>query len=203
MKIFLVGATGKSGAWILKAALNRGHSVTALVREPLHRIQLSHPSLSIVAGDLNTIEKLDQIVSGHEIIISALNSESVESGTTKIIRAGESVHVLRFIGIAGGGILQLTENSLRRERPNYPAIFLKSSEGHLKAWKSLEKSKMQWTLLCTPDLKNAPANGSAHAREDYMPEGSNAVHLGDVANYILKIAEENIHIRKRVGFTGK
>jgi len=34
MKVFLLGATGKTGSLFLKMALERGHSVTAYVRSP-------------------------------------------------------------------------------------------------------------------------------------------------------------------------
>ncbi len=201
MKVFLVGATGRTGKWILKAALARGHEVTALVRDAASRGLDSHPSLRVISGDLFKVEDLAGILAGHEALISALNSAVVEAGTLRMIEAAQSAGVRRFLGVAGGGILQLDETHLRRERPGYPAMFVKSSEGHLRAWRALEASSLLWTLVCTPDLIDAPASGLAKQRVDYMPEGGRSVPCGDVAELLMSELDSPSFSRKRVGFT--
>jgi uncharacterized protein len=201
MKLFLVGATGRTGKWILKAALAGGHQVTALVRDPTDRLGISHPSLSVVSGDLFTVQNLVGTLSGHDAVISALNSGAVETGTQKLIAAAETAGVKRFFGFAGGGILQLDENRLRRDRPGYPEIFLKSSARHLQAWKALEASSLNWTLICTPDIANTAATGQAKFRADYMPTGGNSVAAGDIAEFLLTELDAGLFSRKRVGFT--
>lgn len=201
MKLFLVGSTGRTGKWILKAALDRGHQVTALVREPIDRIEISHANLTVVSGDLTNFANLASTLSGHDAIISALSSNTVDVGTQKIIAAAEMTGVSRFMGIAGGGILQLDEKHLRRDRPGYPEVFRQSSARHLQAWKALEASTLNWTLLCTPDLLDAPATGQAKFREEYMPAGRNSVAAGDVAEFFMTELETERFPRKRVGFT--
>ncbi len=201
MRIFLVGATGRAGKWILREALARGHQVTALVRGQSDRLGLSHRFLQIILGDLIEVDDLANSLSGHDAILSALSSASVEAGTHKLIMAAGSAGVTRFLGIAGGGILQLDEDLLRRDRPGYPKFFLKTSEGHLHAWNKLEASSLDWTLVCTPDLSDAPASGRAKCREDYMPEGSNVVPIGDVAEFLMNELEARRFVRKRVGLT--
>jgi len=131
MKIFLVGATGRTGQWILKTALERKFEVTALVRGTASRRLISHSSLSVIFADLFAVEDLTGMLAGHDALLSALSSDVVAAGTRSLVSAAESAGVRRFLGVAGGGILQLDETHLRRERPGYPALFLKSSEGHL------------------------------------------------------------------------
>lgn len=200
MRVFLVGATGRTGKWILRAALARGFEVTALVRGASDRLA-SHPALRVISGDLFEREDLAAVLAGHEAVLSALSSDVVEAGTLRLIKAAESAGVRRFLGVAGGGILQLDETRLRRERPGYPARFLKSSEGHLRAWRALEESSLLWTLVCTPDLIDAPASGLAKHLEDYMPEGGRSVPCGDVAELMMQELEAARFPRKRVGFT--
>ncbi len=201
MKVFLVGATGRTGKWILKAAMDHGFEVTVLVRDSASQRLIPHPSLRVIQGDLFAVEDLAGMLMGHEVVLSALSSDVVEAGTRRLIAAAERAGLRRFLGIAGGGILQLDEAHLRRERPGYPAIFLKSSEGHLNAWHALEKSSLMWTLVCTPDLVDAPASGLAKHREDYMPEGGRSVPCGDVAEFIMEELKTTRFYRKRVGFT--
>ncbi|WP_257873112.1 NAD(P)-dependent oxidoreductase [Hymenobacter sp. J193] len=52
MKIALIGATGFVGSKLLTEALNRGHQVTALVRDPT-RLTTRHANLTVVTGDVN------------------------------------------------------------------------------------------------------------------------------------------------------
>ena len=44
MKIFIVGGTGKTGKELIKQGLERGHSITALVRNP-DQLKISKPDL--------------------------------------------------------------------------------------------------------------------------------------------------------------
>lgn len=195
-----MGATGRAGKWILLAALARGHEVTALVRGASDRLA-SHPSLRVISGDLFEAEDLAVSMAGQDAVISALSSDVVAAGTLRLIEAAEKAGVRRFLGVAGGGILQLDETHLRRERAGYPAAFVKSSEGHLRAWSALEESSLLWTLVCTPDLIDEPASGLAKHRVDYMPEGGRRVPCGDVAEFMMGELEAARFSRKRVGFT--
>ena len=201
VKLFVIGATGRSGSWILKEAIERGHKVTALVRPPVDRLGDHSMRFTVVPGELLRMENLSQVIEGHDAIVSALSSDVVEVLTPRMIAAAESAGVTRFIAIAGGGILQLDEHSLRRDRVDYPAVFRKSSAGHLAAWKALETSNLNWSLICTPDLANASVTGKILFREDYMPAGRNSVALGDVARFVLDAAENGLHLRKRIGLT--
>lgn len=201
MKIFLVGATGRTGQWILKTALERRFEVTALVRGTASCRLSPHPSLRVIFADLFAVEDLAGMLGGHDAVLSALSSDVVAAGTRSLASAAERSGVRRFLGVAGGGILQLDEKHLRRERPGYPAIFLKSSEGHLEAWRVLEKSSLLWTLVCTPDLVDSPAAGLAKHREDYMPEGGMSVPCGDVAEFMMGELEAARFPRKRIGLT--
>lgn len=198
MKIFLVGATGRTGKWILAELLARNHEVTALVRGGAGRLS-SATKLRVVEGDLLESEGLVSALEGHEAIISALNSRAVEAGTEMLIGAAMIAKVPRFLGVAGGGILQLDQDRLRRDRAGYPEVFLRSSEGHLRAWRALERSPLEWTLVCTPDLSDVPATGLAQVRADYMPEGGRSVACGDVAAFLAGELEDPKFARRRVG----
>ena len=56
MKIGVVGATGKAGSFIVKEALNRGHDVTAIVRD----------ASKVEERDVRTLEK-DILISRQKI----------------------------------------------------------------------------------------------------------------------------------------
>nr|MCG0056567.1 NAD(P)H-binding protein [Escherichia coli] len=64
MKIGVVGATGKAGSFIVKEALNRGHDVTAIVRDASKVEEKDGRTLEKDIFDItaNDIEGFDAVV---------------------------------------------------------------------------------------------------------------------------------------------
>lgn len=60
-KILIYGATGKVGSQAVKEALNRGHIVTAVSRDP-SRITQVHDNLTAVQGDVLVPESVASLV---------------------------------------------------------------------------------------------------------------------------------------------
>ena len=61
MKVALIGASGFVGAHVLQELLNRGHQVTAIVRNPA-RITVEHPNLVVKKGDVYNREEVAALV---------------------------------------------------------------------------------------------------------------------------------------------
>src|SRR5262245_12645151 len=70
MKLFVLGANGRTGTQIVELALSRGHEVTAFVRSP----QKLSPagSLAIVRGDPQRPETIAAALPGHDAVLSAI-----------------------------------------------------------------------------------------------------------------------------------
>ena len=51
MKLFIVGGTGKTGQKLIEQGLERGHLITALVRNP-NKVKISDPNLKIIKGNV-------------------------------------------------------------------------------------------------------------------------------------------------------
>lgn len=71
MKIALIGATGFVGSAILHEALQRGHEVTAIVRDP-DKLK-PHPKLLPHKADVQNEDEVARLVAGHDAVISAFN----------------------------------------------------------------------------------------------------------------------------------
>src|SRR5579863_2966442 len=72
MKIALIGASGFVGSKILAEALQRGHQVTAIVRNP-EKIDASQKNLTVKRADVHQVDELAKILAGHDVIISSFN----------------------------------------------------------------------------------------------------------------------------------
>ena len=102
-RLLIVGATGGTGRQLVAQALERGHEVTALVRNP-DKLHIDHPRLAVVQGDVLDAASVDRAVEGQEAVLSALGhrrylhpSRILSEGTRHIVRAMEAHSVRRFV----------------------------------------------------------------------------------------------------------
>src|SRR3989442_3550618 len=71
MRLFILGANGKTGTQLVDLALARGHEVTAFVRSP-GKITRRHPRLEVRPGDPHRVDELASALPGHDVVLSAL-----------------------------------------------------------------------------------------------------------------------------------
>ena len=78
--VALLGSTGKVGGWVLEMALERGHTVRALVRNLDNVDDYSNyvqvEKLFVIEGNVEDRNKLRQTIKGCDVIISTLGSSS-------------------------------------------------------------------------------------------------------------------------------
>src|SRR5678815_2197590 len=68
MKILVLAASQGTGALCVKAALAKGHSVTAFSRTPT-KLDVTHDALTKVAGDFHEATSVSKAVAGHDAVI--------------------------------------------------------------------------------------------------------------------------------------
>lgn len=111
-KIVLIGASGYAGSAILREALNRGHEVTAVVRNP-EKITLTDANLTVVKADATNPATLAEIARGKDAIISAYNPgwanphmyEETLENYPKIVEGAKQSGVGRLLIVGGAGTL--------------------------------------------------------------------------------------------------
>lgn len=103
MRVLIVGATGGTGRQLVAQALERGYSVTALVRDP-SRFPVEHARLTVVQGDVLDYASVEAAVRDQEAVLSALGHKRyfyptsiLSEGTRNLVRAMESQGVSRLI----------------------------------------------------------------------------------------------------------
>ena len=106
---FLVlGGTGRTGKHFVSIALNAGHKVIALVRNP-EKIEVQHSNLKLILGTINDFNSIDELLKGVDFVISMLGDaqlQKLENVNTefvkKLIPAMRRQKVKRFLYQAGG-----------------------------------------------------------------------------------------------------
>src|ERR1700758_4436993 len=90
MNVAVIGATGKTGQRVTAELLQRGHHVTAVVRNP-SKVQ-SHNNVSVVTSDLSDTKQIAGALKGADAVVSAYGAPAddapqVISVTRRVIEA--------------------------------------------------------------------------------------------------------------------
>jgi len=121
VKIAIIGATGLVGTKIVSETLDRGHEVTAIVRNPDGLP--THPNLRAARGDVARPAELASLLAGHNVVISAFNPGKDGSGTgaRSIIDAVKRFEVERLLVVGGAGSLEVAPGKRLVHQPDFPA----------------------------------------------------------------------------------
>ena len=76
MKLFLIGATGRTGQEVVQQALARDHRVTAFVRSP-ENIRLKNERLTVLKGNAMDENELFRAMQNHDAVILTLGPQEV------------------------------------------------------------------------------------------------------------------------------
>ena len=134
--IILIGASGFVGSAILEEALNRGHKVTALVRNP-EKIQVKNENLTVLAVDATDVEALSKVVAGKDAVISAYNPgwgnprlyEEILENYPKIIEGVKKAGVQRLLVVGGAGVLYVQPGMRLMDSGTLPAELMPAVRG--------------------------------------------------------------------------
>ncbi|WP_246292306.1 NAD(P)-dependent oxidoreductase [Lentzea indica] len=75
MNLTVLAASGRTGNALTRQALERGHTVTAIARDP-GRIDLDHPNLRKVAGDVSDPASIAAVVDADSVVLSGLGTDA-------------------------------------------------------------------------------------------------------------------------------
>jgi uncharacterized protein len=153
-KIMLIGSSGMIGQRVLHEALNRGHHVTALVRDTSgtgeHRAELDYHT-----GDIFKPETIATAAVDHDVVVSAYgpgkgDSNLVVKAAHALIEALTRVEPIRLIALSGAGSLEVKPGVQLVDRPDFPAEWKAIALAHREALDVYRKAGMaefDWTAV--------------------------------------------------------
>lgn len=203
MKIALFGATGRVGNELVKLLLQENHEVRILVRQP-NKVQIHSQKLRILSGNARNKEDVEQVISGCDVVISALNTDGDDTlsiATPLIIQTMETFKINRILTIGTAGILQSRTQPevFRFQSDESRRRTTRAAEEHLKAYLSLQASKLTWTIICPTYLPDGKLTKNYRYCADYLPENGREVSVQDTAHFTLTQLKNNEFLHKRVG----
>jgi putative NADH-flavin reductase len=208
MRIAIIGASGQIGAFIRDEALARGHQVTAIVRRP-ENIIVQNPRLTVVKADILK-DKVDELVKGHDTVISAYNpgwsnpdiyNEQIK-GYKTIIGGVKKSGIKRLLVVGGAGTLEVAPGVQLIDTASFPENIKGGVLATREVLHMLRKEKeLEWTFL-SPPSSIAPGERTGHYRvgKDQLlknKEGESKISTQDYAIAMLDELEHPQHIRER------
>jgi putative NADH-flavin reductase len=209
MKLLIIGGTGGTGKELIQQALEQGHILTALVRNP-EKINTTHKNLSVVKGNVLEFNKVQQVVAGQDAVLSTLGHKRffiktniLSEGTKNIIDAMEKHKVNRFICVTSLGI-----NDSRFKLGLYytlfviPFIIFFYFRDKAKQEKIIRGSKLNWTIVRPGQLTNGRKRGSyKHGANVGNYILTKMISRADVAHFILCQLSDATYLQKTPGVT--
>lgn len=202
MKIALLGATGRVGSAVLSRALQDGHSVRALVRNAT-RIS-PHEQLEIQIGDAKNPASIEQLLTGCDVVFSALNTDkttTLSESIALIINSMEQQKISRIVTIGTAGILnsRVEINKLRYDSSESRQRTKVAAKEHEQVYRALQKTNLNWTIICPTALLNKAELGIYKYEKDLLPIDGREISVLDTAAFSYRALLENLFIQHRVG----
>ncbi|HZQ54881.1 MAG TPA: NAD(P)-dependent oxidoreductase [Bryobacteraceae bacterium] len=208
MKIALLGATGFVGSALLNEALDRGHTVTAIVRHP-EKLK-KRERLIAKAGDVYDTAVLGTLIRGNEALISAFNPgwkdpnlyEDQVRGTASIIGAVKKTGIKRVLWVGGAGGLEIKPGVRVIDSPDLPDWVRPGSLATINALEQLRKEpELDWSFLApSAQLQPGTRTGKFRLGKDQLlvdANGQSRISVQDYAVAMIDELEHPAHIRQR------
>jgi putative NADH-flavin reductase len=162
MRIAVIAANGRLGKVFVALALRSGHSVRAGVRGESDFVP--HPRLEVVACDATNIDQLRSLLSGQEVVVSAIghvkdSPADVQTIATKaIVQVMNELGVMRYVDLTGTGVRFPGDAVTRIDRFMNAAVEIidkdrvQDGRDHQEV---LKNSTLDWTTIRVLKLQNA------------------------------------------------
>lgn len=211
MNIAIIGATGKAGKLILKEAADRGHNVTAIVR---NASKLEDKSLNVLEKDVLDLTVSD--IEGFDVVVNAFGAPAgkenlhVEVGQALIAILKDAPNT-RLIVVGGAGSLFTDESKTLRlvDSPGFPDEYKATAMNQGQNLQDLQASSgIQWTFLSPAAFFNPEGarTGTYQSGQDVMimnSEGNSYISYADYAIALVDEIENAKHKNERFTVVGE
>ncbi|QOZ33183.1 NAD(P)-dependent oxidoreductase [Bradyrhizobium sp. CCBAU 53421] len=198
MKIAIAGASGQAGSRLTAELARRGHTITAVARNPEKIATL--PNVNAVKGDVNDQAALTALWAGHDAAISSVHF--TVSDPVKLIGAAKGSGVGRYLVVGGAGSLEVAPGVRLVTTPNFPAQYkAEASKGAEFLDLLRQESDLNWTFLSPSALFVAgERTGKFRLGTDQLltaADGKSSISFEDFAVALADEIERPAHIRQR------
>ncbi len=206
MKVILFGASGALGARIAIEAMTRGHSVTAVTRDPA-KIPAKFPRLTVAAGDAADIATVARLASGHDAAVSALappkdDAKILLALIKSVIEGVRQSGVKRLLVVGGAGTLEVAPGRRLMDQSDYADALKPIAQAHAEVLDAMRRARdLDWTVICpAANLGPGERTGKYRTADDRLvadAQRQSRISAEDFAAAMLDEIEKPAHSRRR------
>ncbi len=203
MKVLVLGATGGTGRLIVHDALEKGHSVVAMVRSKASAPDL--PGADIIEGDVRDVDALMRALKGCDAVISSLGTgispfsevSVLTEATRALLPAMARSGVRRLICISALGVGDSRgHGGFVFDRLFQPLLLRHAYKDKGRQEAAIRASSLDWVIARPAMLTNDPARGSVRAIVDLAGVNGGKVARADVARFVVEQLATNIWLKR-------
>jgi putative NADH-flavin reductase len=206
MRLTIFGASGGTGRQVVEQALDAGHSVTAVVRDPA-RIDLRHDRLELVVGDVLDPAAIEPAVTGADAVVSTLGPRSsrapssiMSAGTASILDAMRTAGTSRLVVLSAAPVAADDDGTTVPYRllmaPILRALLRRTYADMAAMEAAVEHSGMDWTIIRPPRLIDGPLTRTYRRATDANLRRGYRISRADLADAILATLNDREMIKK-------
>ena len=208
MRLTVFGATGAVGQEIVGQALDAGHEVTAVVRDP-DRLPEGPAWADLHAVvRLGDEEAVRAAVAGRDAVLSGLGPRARKDAgiaarlTRVVLAAMEAEQVRRVLAVSAGpvGPAPVNEGAVDRWMRGLVSAVLKDVYADLSEMEAeLAASGTDWTVVRPPRLQDKPVTGVYRVVTGGFPARGRFISRADVAHAMLGMIGDAGVVKQGVG----
>ncbi|WP_026831402.1 NAD(P)-dependent oxidoreductase [Exiguobacterium antarcticum] len=208
MKIAIIGASGKAGRIILEELAERGHALTAIVRDST---RTEHDTVL----EKNAFELTTEELTDFDVVINAFGAapgnehQHVDLGRHLIDQLRGTSTRLIIVGGAGSLYVDPAKTVQLADTPDFPAPYLPTAKNQAKNLTDLQQTTdLHWTFI-SPAAFFDPAGertGQYQLAQDVLTvnaAGDSYVSYSDYAIALADEVEHHRHDKERISVVSK
>ena len=200
-RLLIIGANGGIGKQCVITALEAGHYITAVLRNPAN-LSITHEHLEIVQGDIMRPDTFEKHLQNKEVVISGIGTGGrffsdkpttlYSQGNVNVLHGMEKAGIKRafFISASAIEISPVLPWLVRFVEKYVVQKLLKHMYADLREMeKEVRRSNGNWTIIRPPQLTDGPQTGNYRVAVNTFLKKCLKVSRADVAHFIIN----NIH----------
>jgi uncharacterized protein len=207
MRTLVYGASGRAGSRIITELLQRGHEVTAVVRNK-GAYKRKEKNLSVVVGNALDSDGVKRLAKGHDVIVSAIGPSKpidkirdVTTAAESYVKALTGVKGKRLIVLGGAASLEVAPGVLLLDAPSFPEDWKPVARAHKDSLAIYKESPIDWTYVSPAAiLEPGERKGTYRKGLDSLltdEKGESRISMEDLAIAIVDEIEHPAHSRIR------
>lgn len=207
MNILVIGASRGIGLELVKQALERGHGVTAMLRDP-ERLTLSHPNLCKIKGNIGDGESVKSAAIGRDAVCSCVGAwmtrqpaDIFSRGARNVLDAIQGTNA-RYIAVTGVGAGDSRgHGGFFYDKILQPLLLRAMYDDKDREEALIKASNVDWLIVRPGKLTNSPRTGNYRAVTDMNGFVVGSISRANVADFMLNQLEQPTFFKQTPALT--